>query len=190
MASKIEEYGLTDTAIQMFREGQSFGKIAAALNTMLPEGAEPVSTMAVYRLRKNPVIDSKVKELLLADSVGSVSANVQQDEEINPYIETCRLIEDCDVQIDTIKARLQATKKATVGSKYELDNMGLLANLISRKQSLLKDVALYQKDLANIDNVKKMMKIMVELMKQEAPDAYNTFKERLVKEVKFQTLLK
>ena len=119
-----------------------------------------------------------------------MSANVQQDEEINPYTETCRLIEDCDVQIDTIKARLQATKKATVGSKYELDNMGLLANLISRKQSLLKDVALYQKDLANIDNVKKMMKIMVELMKQEAPDAYNTFKERLVKEVKFQTLLK
>ncbi len=190
MASKIEEYGLSEIAVQLFREGLSYGKVAEALNQQLPEGEEPISKMAVHRWRKADGNEEKIRSLVLADQNNSVSGDVAQDEAVNPYLETCKLVEDCDVQIDTIKNRLKALSKSTVGGKLESDNIALLANLIGRKQSLLKDVAIYQKDMASYNSVRQMMKIMVEVMKQEAPDAYKTFKERIANEVAFQAMLK
>lgn len=190
MASKIEEYGLADVAVQLFREGLSYGRVAAALNEQLPPDEEPISVMAVHRWRKAEGNEEKIRSLILADENNSVSADVAKDEAVNPYLETCKLVEDCDVQIDTIKNRLKALAKAKTGGKLETDNITLLANLIGRKQSLLKDVAIYQKDMASYNSVRQMMKVMVEVMKQEAPDAYNRFRERIANEVAFQAMLK
>lgn len=190
MASKIEEYGLSEIAIQLFREGLSYGKVAKALNEQLPEGEEPISVMAVHRWRKAGDNEEKIRSLILADENNSVSADVAQDEAVNPYVETCKLVEDCDVQIDTVKSRLKALSKVKVGSKLENENITLLATLIGRKQSLLKDVAIYQKDMASYNSVRQMMKVMVEVIKQENPDAYKRFKERIANEVAFQAMLK
>lgn len=190
MASKIEEYGLSELAIQLFRDGLTYGAVQKTLNENLPPGAEPISLMAVHRWRKAGDNDDKIKSLILADQAGSVTADMTEAEDVNPYGETCKLVEDCDVQIDTLKRRLEAYRSLKQGTKQEQEAIVLLANLIGRKQSLLKDVAIYQKDLASFNSVKQMMKVMVEVMKQEAPDAYARFKERVASEVSFQAMLK
>ena len=180
--SKISDYRFESQVRELQAQGKSIRKIAELLNKQIPADDEPISEMAVSRwLRADkkqlPMIEIK-QEITSADTVDSLnSTGVQASEDVNPYEETIRLINDCDYQIETLKKRIEKEALVTgIPKKSSTDPQGLLAQYIARKQSLLQDIAMYQKDLSNYAKVKETLKIVYDVLKQVSPESYELFK--------------
>lgn len=184
--SKISDYQFEQQVRELQQQGKSIRKIAEILNKQIPTDDEPISEMAVSRwLRADkkqlPMIE--VKQTSLADATDSLTATgVQASEDVNPYEETIRLINDCDYQIEILKKRIEREAMITLGDgakKSSTDPQALLAQYISRKQSLLNDIATYQKDLSNYAKVKETLKIVYDVLKEVSPESYEQFKKEV-----------
>ena len=184
--SKISDYQFEQQVRELQQQGKSIRKIAEILNKQIPTDDEPISEMAVSRwLRADkkqlPMIE--VKQTSLADTTDSLTATgVQASEDVNPYEETIRLINDCDYQIVILKKHIEREAMITLGDgakKGSTDPQALLAQYISRKQSLLNDIATYQKDLSNYAKVKETLKIVYDVLKEVSPESYEQFKKEV-----------
>ena len=183
--SKISDYQFEQQVRDLQQQGKSIRKIAEILNKQIPTDDEPISEMAVSRWiradkKQLPMI--KVKQEISDTADTLTSTGVQASEDVNPYEETIKLINDCDYQIEILKKRIEKEALITVGENKKngnADPQGLLAQYISRKQSLLNDIASYQKDLSNYAKVKETLKIVYDVLKEVSPESYELFKNEV-----------
>lgn len=185
--SKISDYQFEQQVRDLQQQGKSIRKIAEILNKQIPTDDEPISEMAVSRWiradkKQLPMIKVK-SDSSSADIADTLtSTGVQASEDVNPYEETIKLINDCDYQIEILKKRIEKEALITVGDNKKngnADPQGLLAQYISRKQSLLNDIASYQKDLSNYAKVKETLKIVYDVLKEVSPESYEQFKKEV-----------
>jgi hypothetical protein len=52
----------------------------------------------------------------------------------------------------------------------------LLNTLVNRKQSILNDIAKYQAEIATVENMRKAIRIMVDVLQGMGNGVYETFK--------------
>lgn len=185
--SKISDYQFEQQVRDLQAQGKSIRKIAEILNKQIPTDDEPISEMAVSRwLRADkkqlPMIKIETSRKEIADIADTLnSTGVQASEDVNPYEETIRLINDCDYQIEILKKRIEKEALITLGDnkKSSTDPQSLLAQYIARKQSLLNDIASYQKDLSNYAKVKETLKIVYDVLREVSPESYELFKKEV-----------
>lgn len=185
--SKISDYQFEKQVRDLQAQGKSIRKIAEILNKQIPADDEPISEMAVSRWiradkKQLPMINVPDKAVDESDNPESLTiAGVQASEDVNPYEETIKLINDCDYQIEILKKRVERTAMVNIGDskKSSIDPQSLLAQYISRKQSLLQDIAMYQKDLSNYAKVKETLKIVFDTLKEVSPESYEQFKKEV-----------
>lgn len=184
--SKISDYQFEQQVRELQQQGKSIRKIAEILNKQIPTDDEPISEMAVSRWLKAdkkqlPMIKVETSQDTsdIADTLNSTG--VQASEDVNPYEETIRLINDCDYQIEILKKRIEREASITLGDskKGSIDPQSLLAQYIARKQSLLNDIASYQKDLSNYAKVKETLKIVYDVLREVSPESYELFKKEV-----------
>lgn len=183
MASKVVEYHLEDTITKLFLEGKSINKITQILNEKyLPQQNDSISDQAVRKwvdinVRNNQ--NALVKQNTNLPSFAQTQVN--PDEDVNPYSETLRLIEDCDNQIMILNKILNEERNNVDEKVIRSSNQAreLLATYITKKQSLLSDIAKYQKDMSSFTNVKERMQLVYKVMREVSPEAYEEFKRRL-----------
>ena len=101
--SKISDYQLEKIVRDMHNEGKSIRSIAQFLNTQIPKDDEPISEMAVSRWLR---ADKKQLPMINVDNKPTNDNGVEDSEDVNPYLETVKLIEDCDYQIEILKKRI------------------------------------------------------------------------------------
>lgn len=190
--SKIEDYKLVDVVVRLHRQGKSQVAIASELNKMIPKDEEPISNMAVARWLKannemlnylEKAIDSPLEQRKLNSTPMFISNQngVEASIDVNPYEETLKLIDDCDIQIETLRRRIDNVKRASDNQTIDQDSMKLLSQFIARKQTLLADIAQYQKEMASFANVQIMVKMVYEALKETSPEALEKFKEKIIK---------
>lgn len=195
--SKIDDYGFGKKVLDLRAKGKSMRLIADELNILIPIEDEPISEMAVSRYLK--AYEKKTGEALPMVTLESklslpeVNENgVDKAEDINPYDEVLKLVNDCDLQIETLKRRIEPMRRNRNKAldKFDLENLDRLHKFISQKQSLLGEVAKYQKDMSSFAEVKEMMKIVYECMMLVAPEAYELFKQKVAERQNMRTLMK
>ena len=93
--SKISDYQLEKIVRDMHNEGKSIRSIAQFLNTQIPKDDEPISEMAVSRWLR---ADKKQLPMVSVDNKPTNDNGVEDSEDVNPYLETVKLIEDCNYQ--------------------------------------------------------------------------------------------
>lgn len=185
--SKIDDYGFKEIVLQLRGKGKSLRAIADHLNTKIPNGDEPISEMAISRwLKANGEI--KYVPVITDDNISP--NGVEKAEDINPYEETLKLINDCDLQIELLKKRIEPIRTGRALSNLDHSNLDKLQTYISRKQSLLSDVAKYQKEMTSFSEVKEMMKIVYECMQIASPEAYELFKQKVQEKQNMKTIMK
>lgn len=191
--SKISDYKFENQVRQLRAEGKSNRRIADILNQQIPKEDEPISEMAIIRWLK---ADKATLPLLTTgDAVAEYTADrlnergVQESEDVNPYDEAIKLINDCDFQIEALKKRIE--KSPLLGnSRGNTDPQSLLVQYIARKQSLLADVASYQKDLASFVQVKETLKLVFDTLKSVSPESYEQFKKEIVEKQNIKNLVR
>ena len=183
MASKVVEYHLEDTVINLLNEGKSVNKIAQILNeNYMPSLGDTISEMAVRRWVD---VHAKANGKLVVKSQFNLpsfkQAQVEVDEDVNPYSETLRLIENCDNQIMVLTNQLDMLRNNHDIAVIKLQNQtrDLLNTYITRKQSLLSDIHKYQKDMSSFSNVKEKLQIIYNIMQEVSPESYEVFKKRV-----------
>lgn len=183
MASKVVEYHLEDTVINLLNEGKSVNKIAQILNeNYMPSLGDTISEMAVRRWVD---VHAKANGKLVVKSQFNLPSfkqtQVEVDEDVNPYSETLRLIENCDNQIMVLTNQLDMLRNNHDIAVIKLQNQtrDLLNTYITRKQSLLSDIHKYQKDMSSFSNVKEKMQIIYNIMQEVSPESYEVFKKRV-----------
>lgn len=183
MASKVVEYHLEDTVINLLNEGKSVNKIAQILNeNYMPSLGDTISEMAVRRWVD---VHAKANGKLVVKSQFNLPSfkqtQVEVDEDVNPYSETLRLIENCDNQIMVLTNQLDILRNNHDIAVIKLQNQtrDLLNTYITRKQSLLSDIHKYQKDMSSFSNVKEKMQIIYNIMQEVSPESYEVFKKRV-----------
>ena len=183
MASKVVEYHLEDTVINLLNEGKSVNKIAQILNeNYMPSLGDTISEMAVRRWVD---VHAKANGKLVVKSQFNLPSfkqtQVEVDEDVNPYSETLRLIENCDNQIMVLTNQLDMLRNNHDITVIKLQNQtrDLLNTYITRKQSLLSDIHKYQKDMSSFSNVKEKMQIIYNIMQEVSPESYEVFKKRV-----------
>ena len=183
MASKVVEYHLEDTVINLLNEGKSVNKIAQILNeNYMPSLGDTISEMAVRRWVD---VHAKANGKLVVKSQFNLPSfkqtQVEVDEDANPYSETLRLIENCDNQIMVLTNQLDMLRNNHDIAVIKLQNQtrDLLNTYITRKQSLLSDIHKYQKDMSSFSNVKEKMQIIYNIMQEVSPESYEVFKKRV-----------
>lgn len=192
--SKISDYKFDEIVREMYRQGKSMRSIAKILNEQIPQDDEPISEMAVsrwIRADKKQLPMLQVEQNSLPDKLNV--NGVEESEDVNPYEETLKLINDCDYQIDILKTQIEAITK--FGRQPTNDKKGdnpqsLLQNYIARKQSLLADIANYQKDMASYAQVKETLKLVFDTLQKVAPDAYEAFKSEIVTKQQIKNIMK
>lgn len=191
--SKIDDYGFGDLVLKLRASGYSYRKIADELLIKIPLSDEPISEMAISRWLKSRKQQEERQNLPMLEPDKELTANgVEKSEEINPYEEVLKLVNDCDLQIETLKRKIEPVRRNNnkVINKMDLDNMDKLHQYIARKQSLLADVAKYQKEMTSFSEVKDMMKIVYECMMIAAPEAYELFKQKVAEKQTMRTIMK
>ena len=183
MASKVVEYHLEDTVINLLNEGKSVNKIAQILNeNYMPSLGDTISEMAVRRWVD---VHAKANGKLVVKSQFNLPSfkqtQVEVDEDVNPYSETLRLIENCDNQIMVLTNQLDMLRNNHDIAVIKLQNQtrDLLNTYITRKQSLLSDIHKYQKDMSSFSNVKEKLQIIYNIMQEVSPESYEVFKKRV-----------
>lgn len=183
MASKVVEYHLEDTVINLLNEGKSVNKIAQILNeNYMPSLGDTISEMAVRRWVD---VHAKANGKLVVKNQFNLPSfkqtQVEVDEDVNPYSETLRLIENCDNQIMVLTNQLDMLRNNHDIAVIKLQNQtrDLLNTYITRKQSLLSDIHKYQKDMSSFSNVKEKMQIIYNIMQEVSPESYEVFKKRV-----------
>ena len=192
--SKIDDYGFGDLVIKLRSQGKSMRFIADELNIKIPIEDEPISEMAVSRyLKANEKKNANNLPMITQEEKLLVNENgVDKAEDINPYEEVLKLVNDCDLQIETLKRRVEPIRRDRTKEldKFDLENLDRLHKFIAQKQSLLGEVAKYQKDMSSFTEVKEMMKIVYECMMLVAPDAYELFKQKIAEKQNMRTIMK
>ena len=185
--SKIDDYGFGNLVLNLRKQNISYRIIADTLNGKIPVGDEPISEMAIFRwVRAN----GKKEQLpMIVEEEKSVNG-IDKSDDINPYEEVVKLVNDCDLQIELLKKRIEPIRRNKELSKIDLDNLDKLHQYIARKQSLLTDVAKYQKEMTSFAEVKDMMKIVYECLMQSAPEAYELFKQKVAERQNMKTIMK
>lgn len=183
MASKVVEYHLEDTVINLLNEGKSVNKIAQILNeNYMPSLGDTISEMAVRRWVD---VHAKANGKLVVKNQFNLPSfkqtQVEVDEDVNPYSETLRLIENCDNQIMVLTSQLDMLRNNHDIAVIKLQNQtrDLLNTYITRKQSLLSDIHKYQKDMSSFSNVKEKLQIIYNIMQEVSPESYEVFKKRV-----------
>lgn len=189
--SKIGDYKLEQVVRDLRAEGKSIQKIANTLNQLIPQDEEPISAMAVSRwLRAEQEKGGSLPMINVNNPVTLNQNNVDAAEDVNPYDETLKLIEDCDLQIDKLKYRIEASPLLPAKAPNGADPASLLAQYIARKQSLLADIAGYQKDIASYGEVKEMLRLVTDTLKEVSPEAYELFKKKITEKHTLKSIIK
>lgn len=193
--SKIDDYGFGDKVLELRGKGKSYRLIADELNIYVPLEDEPISEMAISRwLRANEKKNANNLPMVTEESnISTESRNgVDKAEDVNPYDEVIKLVNDCDLQIEMLKRRIEPIRRNRnkILDKYDLDNLEKLHKFIGQKQSLLNDVAKHQKEMTSFTEVKEMMKIVYECMMIAAPEAYELFKQKVAERQNMRTIMK
>lgn len=183
MASKVVEYHLEDTITKLFQEGMSINKITQIINEKyLPSQGDTISDQAIRKwvdinVRNRDLTTTKQNTNLPSFAQTQVTA----DEDVNPYTETLQLIEVCDNQIMILNKILNDERNNTDEKVIRSSNQTreLLATYVAKKQSLLSDVAKYQKDMSSFTNIKERMQLVYKVLRDVSPDAYDEFRRRL-----------
>lgn len=183
--SKISDYKFDKLVRDMYKEGKSIRKIAIELNKLIPTDDEPISEMAVSRWLR---ADKKQLPMLTVEN-GLSQNGVDEHEDVNPYVETLKLVEDCDFQIESLKKAIEQKRLLNLNPK-SADPLVMLQNFIARKQSLLADIAGYQKDMASYAQVKETLKIVFNTLKDVSPEAYEQFKKEIIEKQQLKNLLR
>jgi hypothetical protein len=163
--SRIEKYNLMDIVVRMKRKGESYSAIARHINEsgLLPEGltvnVKMLSTFMTNRMPeiKSEIIKSDQRRLLKA-------ANTQLDimaEVNNLYIRTKNKLFDYEQNINT-----KISPK-----EYKA--------LCSEMRELLKQVLDLQKEVLNFENIKMFMDIVLNTVKDLAPEALQPILDKL-----------
>lgn len=192
MASKVVEYHLEDTVINLLNEGKSVNKIAQILNEKyMPSLGDTISEMAVRRWVD---VHAKANGKLVVKTQFNLPSfkqtQVEVDEDVNPYGETLRLIENCDNQIMVLTNQLDMLRNNHDIAVIKLQNQtrDLLNTYITRKQSLLSDIHKYQKDMSSFSNVKEKLQIIYNIMQEVSPESYEVFKKRVGEQYALTTI--
>lgn len=180
--SRIVELGLVEV-VNNLRQQFPVNRIAKIVNEKyLPEGEEPISAMAFHRYFKSHA------PISLSDTTGGITTN----EEVDPYDEMKSLSETMDNRIETLSEQIRLIEQSAKANndipenkKIELAKdsaycaaVKLLELLVSRKQSLLNDIARYQAELGTYANIREILKIMIGTLKQYN-GAYESFKQMI-----------
>ena len=148
----------------------------------MPSLGDTISEMAVRRWVD---VHAKANGKLVVKSQFNLPSfkqtQVEVDEDVNPYSETLRLIENCDNQIMVLTNQLDMLRNNHDIAVIKLQNQtrDLLNTYITRKQSLLSDIHKYQKDMSSFSNVKEKMQIIYNIMQEVSPESYEVFKKRV-----------
>lgn len=191
IANRIVELNLHDTAISLHKQF-SINRVCKIINEKyLPEGENPISHMTFQRFFKN----------LEKHPIATVNNEITSasEDEVNPYDEMKSLAETIDLRIDALDEEIKALdelrkSKSDLGSVPKWmetynQKVSLLEKLVARKQSLLNDIGSYQKEIATYQNMKEVIRIMVDTLKSY-PGAYDTFKQQLEGNTKLINLCK
>ena len=178
-ATRIDELGLAGKVNEL-RGQYSYARIAKIINEKyLPEGEEPISQMTVHRyLRKQNNDLVPIKDI--------------NGDEVDPYDEMKRLIDVIDSRLDVIQESLieiekTKNKSALKSDRAYQDMVALQEKLISRKQNLLNDIAKYQSEIGTFQNMKEIIRILVETLKS-IPGAYEKFRNKIDANVDLKNL--
>ena len=216
MGCKIDDYGLRKVTGTLRANGKSYKGISRILNeNYIPKDEEKISDMAVARWIKanQDYIDMIHAQLLIQEEpqlpeaiksankeLSAIEENyvalqnqngVSAAEDVNPYEETLQLIDACDMQIDILKRRLDLTSDNSFSSKAETDASNLLQKYISIKQSLLADIHRYQVQIASYGNMKELIQIVHETLKETCPQSvYDEFRKRLAEKQAIRVMIK
>lgn len=189
--SKISDYKFEELVLEMRARGLSTRKIAESLNAKIPQDDEPISEMAVFRWLKSnehkarlPIIDNS-NPITITEEEGKVD----EEDNVNPYIECLKLVNDCDYQIELLKKRIEMVRLQP-HLKDRVDPQSVLANYIARKQALLADVAKYQKELASFTQVQETLKMVFNTLQKVSPEAYEQFKKEITEQQAIRSILK
>lgn len=184
IASKIDNLGLTTICIELRKGGMSLPKIRDIVNSKyLPPGSEQISLMAFQRW-----YDKHKGDVMKFDE----HHEVVHEPEIDPYKQMKTLSETIEERIEHVKAaikekeELYAKEKAAKPELEPLandedwkDTQMLLNTLVNRKQSILNDIAKYQAEIATVENMRKAIRIMVDVLQGMGNGVYDTFKRRI-----------
>lgn len=185
--SKIKDYGFEQDVLELRAKGYSYRVIADTLNSKIPDGDEPMSEMVISRFLK---AHKEIKYVPVIDDESLSPNGVDKSDDVNPYEETIKLINDCDLQIELLKRRIEPIRTGKALSTLDHQNLDKLHQYIARKQSLLSDIAKFQKEMTSFSEVKEMMRIVYDCMMVAAPEAYELFKQKVAERQNMKTIMK
>lgn len=194
--SKISDYKFEKLVREMYANGKSMRSITRELNALIPQDDEPISEMAVSRWLR---ADKKQLPMVESTNTPKLSDNgVEESEDINPYLETLKLVDDCDYQIEILKKQIEKATKFTqsnsdnslASNKKGENPQSLLISFLTRKQSLLADIANYQKEMASFAQVKETLKIVFDTLQKVSPEAYEQFKKEIIEKQQIKNLVR
>ena len=194
--SKISDYKFEKLVSEMYANGKSMRSITRELNALIPQDDEPISEMAVSRWLR---ADKKQLPMVESTNTPKLSDNgVEESEDINPYLETLKLVDDCDYQIEILKKQIEKATKFTqsnsdnslASNKKGENPQSLLISFLTRKQSLLADIANYQKEMASFAQVKETLKIVFDTLQKVSPEAYEQFKKEIIEKQQIKNLVR
>lgn len=195
-ASKLVELNLVDKVEQLKAQKMSMPQIQKIINEKyLPDGEQPMSLMVFYRY-----FNSKLAKIAPTDLSREIA---EAQNEVDPYDEMKGLSETMEVRIEKLAEQIQSLEtdnrkhnEANPDQKIDLalddgyrQAIKLLEQLVGRKEALLNNIASYQAQIGTFENMRRAIKIMVDVLKS-IPGAFETFSKQIESNVDIKNLCK
>lgn len=156
---RIEKLGLTDKVIEL-RQNLSLERAAEIINTKyLPVGEAPINAMTISRWEKaaNAVPEGQASASALnpwAELIALKNRSEKNIQRLNKVIEELRQDEE------------RLSEVATISNAY--------VTAMKQHQSIVNDIAKIQQQLTKVENVKRVVGLMMKIL-QQYPEVWNEF---------------
>lgn len=161
--SKIEQLGLSEKVLEL-RQNLSLEKTAEVINTKyLPDGAEPINAMTILRWER---ANNAVPEVQ-----GQAPVAMQQ---VNAWAEMVTLKNRSEKNIQRLNKLIEELRH----DQERLSDLASISNAyvsaMKQHQSITNDIAKFQREMVKVENVKRVVGLMMKIL-QQYPEVWNEF---------------
>lgn len=161
----IGRYGLTEDVINLRLAGMSLSEITDIVNSKLPEGVTVTKTTVSNFFKALPEVQREIVKRNKKQMIKVVNNNLDIIHEIQQlFARTKRMLEEME---------LRAEDNDTIVSPYKFKAIS------SELRETLKLLMEVNKEINDLNNIKQFMAIVIEVIKEEAPQSIPIIIERL-----------
>lgn len=179
---KVDVYGLRDIVLHYRQLGYSTDTVAKEINRKhLPPGGAPISSRAIERWEEANgfVFDSRKKGVGFTPLVNVYDTAAKELKRIDNSLKKIQdRLDNTDTPPNNAQDLAMYEVEVKTREKNLLDYLAIQERLVARKQSLLKEISNYQKQILNQENQTVLFEILVQELKKE-PEIFRKIAEKL-----------